>query len=135
MKRFYSYLITFLMGAVLYPIIEILFRGHSHVSMSLLGGICLMVIRFTDEAMGRLRTVWKAALAAVMITQLELIFGIVLNHGLGLGVWDYSHLPGNLAGQICPLFSFFWFLLSFAAIGLIRLSRRLHRRGRGKIAA
>ena len=36
--------------------------------------------------------------------------GVVVNLWYGWHVWDYSREPGNLLGQICPLFSFIWFL-------------------------
>ena len=42
--------------------------------------------------------------------------GLILNVWLGLGVWDYSALPGNLWGQICPEYAVLWVPLSAAAI-------------------
>ena len=42
---------------------------------------------------------------------------------LGLDVWDYSGLPGNVLGQICPAFGLLWFLLMPFAI---RAARFLH---------
>ncbi len=119
--NFYKWIFLFFAGAVIYPLIEILFRGRTHISMGILGGICLVSIRMVDLALGKVRFVWKAAVAAVIITQLEFITGVIVNLHLGLGVWDYSQLPLHLAGQICPLFSFFWFLLSLVALGLFCL--------------
>lgn len=54
--------------------------------------------------------------SAMLVTALELVAGLVLNVWLGLGIWDYSSMPGNLLGQICPQYSFAWFLLSWVAI-------------------
>ena len=52
---------------------------------------------------------WLQALAcAALVTASELLAGLVLNVWLGLGIWDYSHLPGNLWGQICPQFFLIW---------------------------
>lgn len=52
---------------------------------------------------------WLQALAcAALVTAVELAAGLILNVWLCLGVWDYSHLPGNLWGQICPQFSALW---------------------------
>lgn len=60
---------------------------------------------------------WLQALAcAALVTIVELAAGLVLNVWLGLGVWDYSHLPFNLWGQICPQFSALWFALCLAFI-------------------
>ena len=60
---------------------------------------------------------WLQALAcAVLVTIVELGAGLLLNKLLGLGVWDYSHLPGNLCGQICPQFFLVWWVLCMAFI-------------------
>ena len=118
-KRIWEFFLLFLVGFAIYPMIEILFRGYSHISLAILGGISLILIRIVDLWGGRLRKIWKAFLAAVMITQLEFIFGMILNHGLKLNVWDYSSLPFQLAGQVSLLFSFYWFLLSFAALFIL----------------
>ena len=60
---------------------------------------------------------WLQALfCAALVTAVELAAGLVLNVWLGLGIWDYSHLPGNLWGQICPQFFLVWVALCFAFI-------------------
>lgn len=117
-------LFLFAAGALLYPLLEILYRGYSHVSMAILGGLALAGIDLVRRSLPRLRLVPKALICAVLITQAELITGLLLNVRLDLGIWDYSRLPFNLAGQICPLFSFYWFLLSLAALFLLTLLER-----------
>jgi hypothetical protein len=32
----------------------------------------------------------------------------MLNLWLGLGVWDYSGMWGNVLGQVCPLYAVIW---------------------------
>lgn len=60
---------------------------------------------------------WLQALAcAVLVTVVELAAGLILNVWLGLGVWDYSRLPGNFLGQICPQFFVVWWGLCFLFI-------------------
>ena len=60
---------------------------------------------------------WLQALAcAFLVTAVELVSGLILNVWLGLGIWDYSHLSGNLWGQICPQFFLVWMVLCFAFI-------------------
>ena len=52
---------------------------------------------------------WLQALAcAALVTAVELAVGALLNLRLGLEVWDYSSLPLNLWGQICPQYSALW---------------------------
>ena len=57
-----------------------------------------------------------------MITGIELVFGLVFNRVLQLGVWDYSAQWGNVLGQICPLFTFLWFLLCIPVFGMLSLA-------------
>lgn len=60
---------------------------------------------------------WLQALAcATLVTAVEFAAGCVLNLWLGLGVWDYSQLPGNILGQICPQFFAVWWALCFIFI-------------------
>lgn len=59
----------------------------------------------------------QATVAASGITAIEFIFGLILNVWLGLNMWDYSNMPGNILGQICPQFMVLWFFLS--AVGII----------------
>ena len=60
---------------------------------------------------------WKQMLlSALMITAVELEAGIILNGVYKLDVWDYSSLPFNFLGQICPQYTCLWFLISLPAI-------------------
>ncbi len=55
----------------------------------------------------------KCFLGALIITAVELIFGLIFNLKYHMQVWDYSNMPLNLLGQICLPFSILWFALSF----------------------
>lgn len=60
---------------------------------------------------------WLQALAcAAMVTFTEFVAGVVLNLWLCLDVWDYSDLPFNLLGQICPQYAIVWWGLCFLFI-------------------
>ena len=48
---------------------------------------------------------------------------------MGMGVWDYSHLPGNLWGQVCPQFAALWCVVSGPAIVLLDWMRYAVRGG------
>ena len=49
---------------------------------------------------------------AICITAIEYIAGLIFIKGMNIKLWDYSDRWGNVQGIICPLFSFFWLLLS-----------------------
>lgn len=60
---------------------------------------------------------WTQALAcASLVTAVELVVGLLLNMAFGLNVWDYSDLPLNLWGQICPQYAAVWWFLCLAFI-------------------
>ena len=106
-----------MIGAFLYLFIEILYRGHTHWTMGILGGACFVLIGLINEILS-----WETPLlvqgliGSGIITVLEFISGVILNIWLGLGIWDYSQMPFNLLGQICLPFTIAWFFLSIAAI-------------------
>lgn len=115
-----------LFGGALYYCVELLYRGHSHWSMFLLGGGCFWWIDFVCEKMNVIKNVFgKMALSAIGITFLEWITGCVLNIWMKMDIWDYSKLPMQIMGQVCLIFSFFWFLLSFPAMKICKSVRVL----------
>ncbi len=114
-------LLTFLTGAVVYYGLELLFRGRSHWSMAIAGGICFYLIYMTQRIFPSMPLVLGCIVGGVIITAVELGIGGIVNLRLGWGVWDYSDVPLNYKGQICLLFSMLWCFLSLPAIGLARL--------------
>lgn len=72
--------------------------------------------RFGAELPWEMPLVSQALICGTAITVVELLAGLVLNVWLGLGIWDYSGLPGNLWGQICPQFWVLWCDLSIFGI-------------------
>ena len=61
----------------------------------------------------------QAVLCGTAIMIAEFFAGVVLNLILEMDVWDYSALPFNLMGQICPQFWLLWCFLSAPAIVLL----------------
>lgn len=59
---------------------------------------------------------WRKSLLfvfmAISITLFEYIAGLIFIKGLKTKLWDYSENKYNIQGIICPLFTFFWWLLS-----------------------
>lgn len=104
---------VFLFGAFVYGSFEILWRGYTHPSMLLLGGLCFSLIYFLEkDTFLSDRRIFKYFMYALIITFAEFFFGLFLNILLGLDIWDYSDIPLNILGQICVPFYFLWVLLS-----------------------
>ena len=111
-------LIIFGIGGLLYYLVEILYRGYSHYTMIILGGLCFMVIGSLNENIFKwdMSIISQMFLSSIFISALELIFGYILNIKLGLQIWTYIDQPYNLYGQICLLYSVIWFWLSLPCI-------------------
>jgi uncharacterized membrane protein len=103
----------FAIGGIIYCLLEICWRGYSHLSMLAVGGFCFLLIGQINEHVltWNMPLLLQMGIAAAMVTAAELFAGLVLNVWLELGIWDYSDLPGNLWGQICPQFMAVWFFL------------------------
>lgn len=111
--RFWKGTLLFYLGGMAYTGLELLFRGFSHGSMFVLGGLCFVII-------GKLRRIRSLALrlitAAGVITVLELLCGLAVNREFQ--VWDYRQLPLNFRGQICLPFTLLWIPVSLLAVVL-----------------
>ena len=104
-----EYTALFAMGGAAYVCLELAWRGRSHWTMFAAGGCCLCLLRVLAGcklALGR-----AAALGAGVVSAVELAAGLLCNRVLHLAVWDYSAEWGNVAGLICPKYSFLWYLL------------------------
>lgn len=121
-----KYAALFSIGGAAYCGIETIWRGQSHWTMFIVGGICFIFCGSVNELFDWDMIIWKQMfICAVGITIIELTSGMVINIWLRLNVWDYSNLPFNILGQICLPFSIIWFFLSFVAILLDDWARYL----------
>ncbi|MDO4545069.1 MAG: hypothetical protein Q4C25_02835 [Bacillota bacterium] len=123
-------LLIFMTGAAGYSAIEYLFRGYTHWSMALTGGACLLVFYYYVKAKKETPTVLKAIVGACIFTIFEFFVGLIVNLWYGWHVWDYSTQPGNILGQVCPLFSFAWFLICYALLIITGNLQHLYRAAR-----
>ena len=114
----------FLIGGSGYVGLEFLWRGRSHISMFLAGGVCFLLLGRIDRT--KFSPSGKCLLGAAAITAVELLTGLLLNRDYR--VWDYRRMPGNFLGQVCLSYSLLWIPVSFGGILLHRLLAQKLRR-------
>ena len=124
MKKAKEWTAIYAVGAVGYSIIEILWRGVTHWSMSLTGGFCFLTFHITSGRCQKMRLLKKCGIGCLLFTLTELLVGLIVNKRLSWNVWDYSNYPLNVKGQICAQYCGLWFLL---CIPLTFVSNRLRR--------
>lgn len=112
-----KYFTLFLIGGITYYFIEIAYRGYSHVSMVIVGGLCFILIGSINEFSNKdIPLLLQMLISVLLVDIVELISGIIINRILLLNVWDYSGLRFNFLGQISLNSSIAWFFLSLLAI-------------------
>ena len=112
----------FLLGGGGYLAIELAWRGASHWTMFLAGGICLCVLQAL--AVRQVCLPLAAGAGAAAVSGLEVCIGLACREVLHIAVWDYSAEWGNLAGLVCPRYCLYWFLLCGWVILVLRVARR-----------
>ena len=116
-KNILKLLVLFLIGGLLYYLIELLYRGYSNPFMILVGGLCFILIGSVNEYFTWQTPLWRQCLiSAIMITVVEFISGMIFNVWLGMNIWTYKNLPFNICGQICLYYSVLWMLIAIPAI-------------------
>ena len=111
-QKFKFILIIFSIGSVGYCLLELLWRGYTHPSMGLAGGLSFCLMALIQKHLKPLKFVYRCIASGLVITAIELIFGGVFNMWLKLSVWDYSLMPFNFKGQICLTYTVLWCFLS-----------------------
>lgn len=105
------------LGAV-YITLELFWRGHTHPSMFVVGGICGVLVGLVNQTppFYHAPVAVQSVIGAGIVLIVEFLSGCVLNLWLGLNVWDYSGQFGNIMGQVCLTYAVLWFLLMPFAI-------------------
>lgn len=106
-----NYLI-FLLGAIIYAVIEIAYRGWTHMIMMLVGGVCFLFVYHINVTLDIKNPFKRAFMCAFCIILVELGSGIIFNIFLNMGLWSYEEEIFSYLGQICLKYFFMWFLLS-----------------------
>lgn len=116
-----KYALLFLIGSIGYAAMETIWRGYTHWSMVIAGGLCFILFSVVSRIFRGKSIFLKAGVCAIGVTAIEFIFGLVFNIWLKMDVWDYSHVPFNILGQICPIFSLIWAGIAIAFLPLADL--------------
>ena len=114
--------ILFYIGGMAYMILEFLWRGRSHGSMFLLGGLCFLLVGGGAAKFQKIPVAIRPLLGAGIITGLELLTGWLVNQNYH--VWDYRNQPFQFQGQICLMYSLLWMPVSLAAMELYALTQK-----------
>ena len=115
--------VLFYLGGCVYMALELLWRGWSHGSMFLAGGLCFLLLGQLNQVRPRLPMVLRAAVGTGVITMVELATGLLVNRNYR--IWDYRGVPGNFLGQICLPFCLLWLPLAGVAMGVYGKLERL----------
>ena len=97
MRPYLKYLFLLESGGLLYNVLELAWRGWSHWTMFVLGGICFVCLGLINEIVPWEMPLWQQVIiGAGIITGLEFVAGCIVNLWLGWEVWDYSQMLGNI---------------------------------------
>ena len=120
-----KYILIFSVGAAGYTGLEVLWRGYTHWTMAVTGGVCFLIIFLLNGVFSYESVLFRSLVGASVITAAELIVGVVVNIILRWNIWDYSRIPFNFIGQICLIYSLLWFLLCIPLIYVCNSIARL----------
>ena len=109
MRKISKYLFFWALGGALYYTFEILFRGFSHWSMYVLGGICFVFFYIQGESMGWQEPVWKQTLrCTVFVTAGEFITGIIVNKWLHYSLGLQPDAVTGIWTDLCTFYDYFF---------------------------
>ena len=114
-----AYLWIFLGGSAVYVLMEWFWRGHSHWTMALTGGVCALLLFGLQRALPHLPRVPLCLLGGLVVTAVEFVAGSIVNLRLGWQVWDYSGMRYQLYGQVSLGYSLLWCALCAPAFPLL----------------
>ncbi|MBO5167155.1 MAG: hypothetical protein IJ405_03735 [Lachnospiraceae bacterium] len=119
-KNIFRRAILFMLCGSAYYCIELLWRGHSHISMLLLAGFLgVFCIDAPNNIWGyELDYLVQIGISTLLCTLGEGIVGLIVNIWLGLKVWDYSELPFTFFWGQCNIFFVVAWILLIGLIGI-----------------
>ena len=92
-----------ILGAA-YVALETVFRGYSHPSMLIVGGLCGVLVGTINQRPGFFRApvIVQAVIGALIVLAVEFVSGCILNLWLGLGGLGLQQPAGECAGADLP---------------------------------
>lgn len=114
----------FLLGGAGYVCMELAWRGTSHWTMFMAGGVCLCYLDWIS-GWQHMPLLLAALIGAAGVTAVELVVGLLCTRVGHLHVWDYSGEWGNLAGLICPKYTALWFCLCFGVLWAMQALQKI----------
>lgn len=116
MIKVFKSLILFLIGGSIYICLELAWRGYTHWTMFIVGGIAFLLIGGINEKYNWDLNFWiQCLMSTLAVTAIEFFSGLVINIWLNWNIWRYNKL--DLLGQISLFSSAAWYVLS--AVGIV----------------
>ena len=124
MKTFLKNFMMFCVGFTIYQCAEGIWKnlfpqcggGVQSFTMGILGGITILMVSAINKKLPWSLPIWvQSLIGSLGVLVLEFLSGLLLNKWLCplLGkplIWDYSNIPGNVMGIICPQFFILWII-------------------------
>ena len=111
MENAVFFAVLFIFGGIGYLLLEFVWRGHSHWTMAIAGGVCLVLLYGVFTRIPQAALLFKCLIGAVIIAAVEFVTGALVNRWLHWDVWDYSQRRFQLYGQVCLTYFLLWGVL------------------------
>lgn len=123
MSWFLYFVFIFFIGSTFGYVLELFFRRIVHKKwvnpgflvgpyLPIYGfGLCTLTVIYLIFSKLIVNPFLIIILMGLSITLIELIGGLIFIEASGVKLWDYSDMPGNFKGIICPQFTLIWTLL------------------------
>ena len=103
---------SLIFGGGVFINIEILYRGYSHWSMAIAGGVSFLLLHGLFSKFSGMHMILKLVACLIIISSVEFLVGYIVNMRFRWNIWDYSNHRYNLYGQVCLRYSLTWALFA-----------------------
>lgn len=83
---------SLIFGGGVYIIIEILYRGYSHWSMAIAGGVSFLLLHGLFSKFSGMHMILKLVACLIIISSVEFLVGYIVNMRFRWNIWDYSNI-------------------------------------------